>query len=76
MIQRSDREVNTCDDAWGARTWRYEQLFEIEEKDVGTDRPNYLGHKHRTQTFTRSDVGRQIQVLTDNSDWTCWSFMT
>lgn len=61
---------------WGQSSWRYEALFEVEEADVGTERPHYLGHNHRKYKFTAADVGCKIEVLTDASDWTCWTFAT
>ncbi|WP_028449742.1 hypothetical protein [Chitinibacter tainanensis] len=52
-----------------------EQVFEIEEADVGVTRAHYQGFRHSDYKFTRSDVGRQIMRQRDESGWTCWFFM-
>lgn len=48
--------------------------WQVEPQDVGQTRDNYLGFRHRTYMFTRQDVGKVIDVMTDGSSWTCWSF--
>jgi hypothetical protein len=53
------------------------QRFIIEHSDVDTLRHNYMGPGQKPLKFSRADVGRTIEVLTDNrSDWTCWFFVT
>lgn len=51
------------------------ERYEIEPNDVGLQRENYLGHRHRTYMFLSSDVSRHIEV-TSAPNWTCWSFTT
>jgi hypothetical protein len=60
--------------AWGQYTDSAEQLFQIEQSDVGRIDRNHRGHDHSTYTFRASDVGRIIAVYTDHSNWTCWVF--
>lgn len=62
--------------AWGTTVGTFWQEFEIEESDVGTSRPNYVGFNRPAITFLNGDVGRQITVYTDNSHWTCWAWST
>ncbi len=52
-----------------------EQDFEIEASDVGTERPHYLGHNHRSYRFTSKDTGRYIRVTTQPG-YTCWVFLS
>ncbi len=62
--------------AWGQASVSIHTLYEIEQIDVGETRPNYRGFEHSSHTFTIRDVGRQIDVRTDGTGWTCWSFET
>jgi hypothetical protein len=68
------KQWRTAPNGWGQDSTRA-KLFEIEPSDVGVKRENWRGHRH-SHTFTRSDVGRQIAVYTDNSSWTYWVFNT
>lgn len=51
------------------------QRFEVEESDIGVVRPHYGGHNYKALKFTRSDVGKSIEVMTDGRGWTCWGFI-
>lgn len=62
--------------AWGNFHDVCTQDFKVEPDDVGKTRLHYLGRDHRDYTFTSTDVGRTITVMTDKSSWTCWSFKT
>jgi len=72
----TEKQWRTAPNGWGQDSTSAEQVFEIEPSDVGVKRENWRGHRHSDYTFTRSDVGRQIAVYTDNSSWTCWVFNT
>ena len=48
--------------------------WQVEESDVGRQRENYGGYRHAVYEFKRSDVGRVIDVMTDGSQWNCWTW--
>lgn len=35
---------------------------------------NYLGYNRPGLMIRRSDIGKQIIVMTDGTGWTCWSW--
>jgi len=76
MKQLTEKQWRTQPNGWGQDSTSAEQIFEIETSDVGKDRANWRGHGHSIYTFRGSDVGRQIAVYTDRSNWTCWVFNT
>lgn len=49
-------------------------VLEVEEGDVGSSRSDYLGYQHQIMKFGRGDVARRIEVLSDSTGWTCWTF--
>lgn len=51
------------------------QRFEVEAADVGTTHINFRGYQHGRYTFDKADVGRQIEILSDGTNWTCWGFI-
>lgn len=59
---------------WGGTSRSYHQTFEVEASDVGATRENYRGFGHSSHKFTRTDVGKTIDVLTDGTGWMCWTF--
>ena len=75
MIQRTEPEHRIATSAWGNDLSVNVTRFEIEESDVGTKRDNYLGYGHQVYFFKQSDLGRLIEVHTDNTCWTYWFFV-
>lgn len=62
--------------AWGRDCRTIRTIYQIEQSDVGTKRENKGGHRQPAYTFTRNDIGRRIEVITDRSpDYTCWGFI-
>ena len=64
--QRRGNARGGCDDI-------YVQEFEITADDIGHTKQHYLGHNHKSYTFTHRDVGKVIEVMSDDKGWTCWS---
>lgn len=63
-------------DLFGNDRLQTRQRFVVEECDAGRHRDHYLGYEHSTQTFRRSDIGRELMVLRDSSPaWTCWYWL-
>lgn len=75
MKQLTEKDCRYVSNALGHDTWCCYQRFEVEESDVGVVRPHYGGHNYKTLTFTKRDVGKTIEVMTDRSAWTCWGFV-
>lgn len=50
--------------------------YVVEEKDVGKSKDNYLGYRQRGYTFTRLDVGRVLEVITEpgGGEYNCWAW--
>lgn len=73
----TEKKRHTAANAWGCDVTTMRQCFVIEEKDIGTKRPHYLGYNHKEYRILSSDVDRIIEVITsmDGSNYTCWSFM-
>lgn len=61
--------------AWGGESRTFRTIYQIEQSDVGTKRENKGGHRQPAHTFTRNDIGRCIEVITDGTDYTCWYFL-
>lgn len=72
LIKDSGR-VNTHD-AWGRDTWYYGKIYEIEADDVGRTFENHHGYRKPGYTIRRSDVGRMVNFMTDDTAWNCWHF--
>ncbi|QDH84211.1 hypothetical protein Axy13_020 [Achromobacter phage vB_AxyP_19-32_Axy13] len=64
----------TASNAWGHDHRVTHQVLIVEESDVGTARPHYLGYNHKTHVFTKTDVGCAIVVYRDGTGWTNWVF--
>lgn len=64
----------TARNAWGGYNTVKHQHFQVEECDIGRNRENYLGYRHRDYVLQRSDVGRTINTMWDGTGWCCWSF--
>lgn len=62
-------------DAWGRDCVAVHTQFVLEASDVGTTRYNYRGFGHSSFTFKAHHVGRIINVMTDDTAWTCWHFV-
>lgn len=70
-----EKTRNVGENAWGATSISYRQMYEIEESDVGKVRYNYRGYTYDSYKFTEADVGRTIMNMTDDEpSWTCWHF--
>lgn len=74
MKQIGEPKVVTAPNAWGRDSTVKHTTYEIEQADVGRHRDHYLGYCRPGHTFGRSDVGRQIVVMTDGTAWNCWSW--
>lgn len=74
MKQLTDKVLTRSANAWGRDTNVYRQRFVIETTDVGRNRNDYGGHGQPGKTFKTSDVGREIEVMTDTG-YHCWSFV-
>ncbi len=70
----SEKVWRNAPNAMGQYVDSAEQIFEIEQSDVGVVSRNYRGCGHSTYTFKLSDVGRTIAMYTDKSSWNCWVF--
>lgn len=55
-------------------TDHYVQYYVVTEADVGTTRLNYRGYRYSDYTFKKDDIGRIVNMMWDNTGWTCWSF--
>jgi hypothetical protein len=73
MKALTEKKRVTRKNAWGGDGTFDEQTFEIEESDIGAQKPNYLGHGHATYHIRKADVGRKINMQT-SPGWACWSF--
>lgn len=73
MKQITEPQTVTAANAWGRDTTFTKQTFELEESDVGQQKPNYLGCGYKSYLITRADVGRRICVQS-SPGWQCWSF--
>lgn len=69
----TEKRRKTAANAWGRDGTFDEQVFEVEEADVGTTRHHYLGYNHRSVQITQADVGRQIHMQT-SPGWACWTW--
>jgi hypothetical protein len=67
-------ERNHGQDAWGRDRRSYSQKFEIEAADINKTREHMLGFNYKSYQFRSTNVGKIIIVLTDHTNWTCWSF--
>lgn len=75
MKQLTKPKKVTAKNGLGGYSTTMHTEFEVEATDVGSTRDNFLGYRHRSYQFQRSDVGRHIQVQTDGTGWTCWYFV-
>lgn len=70
--------TRTCKMEWGlvgSATKVCRQRFEVESKDAGATKPHFNGFQYREYRFTQADVGRTIEVMSDDSGWRCWGFI-
>jgi hypothetical protein len=70
----TDERLVTLPNVWGHDSSSYRQTFVIEESDVGTIRPSYLGYNHKDYKFKSYDVGRAIEILRYPEGGGCWHF--
>ncbi len=73
MRPASEKRRELRSSASGPGGYVYVQRFEVEQSDVDTVRPHYLGYCYKAHRFKSDDVGRAIEVLTDGG-WTVWNF--
>lgn len=76
MKETTERIWTIGNNAWGGDGSCYRQRLMIEQEDIGKPRNNYLGHRQAAYIFKTDDSGREIEIMSDNSNWTCWSFVT
>lgn len=74
MKQVHGPSVSVRNNAWGRPQKLTITAYEVESKDVGTTKANYLGYNNGHYKFKESDVGRHINVFTDGTGWTNWGF--
>lgn len=74
MKKIGEAQKVTAPNAWGRDSTAIHTTYEIEEQDVGRMKANYLGYNRPGLMIRRSDIGKQIIVMTDGTGWTCWSW--
>lgn len=74
MKQLTEPKKQQSTSAWGQTNHSIHTLYKIEPSDIGQARPHHRGFRHKTYTFQERDVGHVIDVLTDDTGWTCWFF--
>lgn len=74
MKELTPNHIVTRKDAWGGYRDIFSQFFEVEEKDVGMKKPNYLGHGYKVKEIRPGDVGKKIEVMLLGT-WNTWHFL-
>jgi len=76
MRKLTEKQLTRRNNAWGGCDDIYVQRFEVTTEDINTRKPHWGGKNHKTCQFTHRDVGKTIEVMSDDKGWTCWSFVS